>query len=91
MWSFTDSHVYPNEAAYQRQLADGEDTHALPPVVAELEKAACAEGLWNLFLAPGDWATGLTHLEYHHLWRTLWLKPSSSEPSAHRSADVAAR
>jgi acyl-CoA dehydrogenase len=64
MRSFMDQHVFPAEAIYDRQLAEADDPHALPPVMAELKEKARAEGLWNLFMAHGDWGAGLTNLEY---------------------------
>ncbi|MFJ6569528.1 acyl-CoA dehydrogenase family protein [Streptomyces sp. NPDC091292] len=64
MRSFMDLYVLPAEAVYDRQLAEADDPHALPPVMAELKRKARAEGLWNLFMAHGDWGAGLTHLEY---------------------------
>ncbi|MBO3679812.1 acyl-CoA dehydrogenase family protein [Streptomyces sp. NEAU-YJ-81] len=64
MRSFMDEHVFPAEATYDRQLAEGDDPHALPPVMAELKEKARAEGLWNLFMAHGDWGAGLSNLEY---------------------------
>ncbi|MFI7128021.1 acyl-CoA dehydrogenase family protein [Nonomuraea sp. NPDC050153] len=62
--SFMEQHVYPAEAVYDRQLADADDPHALPPVMLELKEKARAEGLWNLFMSHGDWGAGLTNLEY---------------------------
>ncbi|CDR04682.1 acyl-CoA dehydrogenase family protein [Streptomyces iranensis] len=64
MRSFMDEHVFPAEATYDRQLAEGDDSHTLPPVMAELKAKARAEGLWNLFMAHGDWGAGLSNLEY---------------------------
>ncbi|GAA1172449.1 acyl-CoA dehydrogenase family protein [Streptomyces rhizosphaericus] len=64
MRSFMDEYVFPAEATYDRQLAEGDDPHALPPVMAELKAKARAEGLWNLFMAHGDWGAGLSNLEY---------------------------
>jgi acyl-CoA dehydrogenase len=64
MRSFMEQHVFPAEAVYDRQLAEADDPHALPPVMTELKEKARAEGLWNLFMAHGDWGAGLTNLEY---------------------------
>ncbi|MEV4970296.1 acyl-CoA dehydrogenase family protein [Streptomyces scopuliridis] len=64
MRSFMEQHVFPAEAVYDRQLAEAADPHALPPVMTELKEKARAEGLWNLFMAHGDWGAGLTNLEY---------------------------
>ncbi len=62
--SFMDTHVLPAEPVYDRQIAEAEDPHALPPIMVELKEKARAEGLWNLFLAHGGWGAGLTNLEY---------------------------
>ncbi|WP_030434578.1 acyl-CoA dehydrogenase family protein [Actinoplanes subtropicus] len=64
MRSFMEQHVYPAEPVYDRQLAEADDRHALPPVLRELKEKARAEGLWNLFLSHGDWGAGLSNLEY---------------------------
>jgi acyl-CoA dehydrogenase len=64
MRSFMDQHVYPAEAVYDRQIAESDDRHALPPVMRELKEKARAEGLWNLFMSHGDWGAGLSNLEY---------------------------
>ncbi|MFD7181653.1 acyl-CoA dehydrogenase family protein [Streptomyces sp. NPDC059904] len=64
MRSFMNEYVLPAEAVHDRQLAEAADPHALPPVMTELKGKARAEGLWNLFMAHGDWGAGLTNLEY---------------------------
>ncbi|MEU9410164.1 acyl-CoA dehydrogenase family protein [Streptomyces sp. NPDC048281] len=64
MAAFMAEHVLPAEPVHDRQLAEGDDPHQLPPIMRELQEKARAEGLWNLFLAHGDWGAGLTNLEY---------------------------
>lgn len=64
MAAFMEEYVLPAELVYDRQLAEADDPHELPPVIRELKEKARAEGLWNLFLAHGDWGAGLTNLEY---------------------------
>ncbi|MPY56075.1 acyl-CoA dehydrogenase family protein [Streptomyces spongiae] len=64
MGAFMEEYVLPAEAVYDRQLAEGDDPHQQPPVMRELQEKARAEGLWNLFLAHGDWGAGLTNLDY---------------------------
>ncbi|MFC8665963.1 MULTISPECIES: acyl-CoA dehydrogenase family protein [Streptomyces] len=64
MAAFMDEYVLPAEPVYDRQLAQADNPHELPPVMRELKEKARAEGLWNLFLAHGDWGAGLTNLEY---------------------------
>jgi acyl-CoA dehydrogenase len=62
--AFMDSHVYPAEAVYERQIEEGGDPHALPPVVEELKAEARRRGLWNLFLPDTRWGAGLSNLDY---------------------------
>ncbi|MEU0641194.1 acyl-CoA dehydrogenase family protein [Streptomyces umbrinus] len=64
MAAFMNEYVFPAEPVYDRQLAQAGNPHELPPVMRELKEKARAEGLWNLFLAHGDWGAGLTNLEY---------------------------
>ncbi|MGA5450511.1 acyl-CoA dehydrogenase family protein [Streptomyces umbrinus] len=64
MTAFMDEYVFPAEPVYDRQLAQAGNPHELPSVMRELKEKARAEGLWNLFLAHGDWGAGLTNLEY---------------------------
>ncbi|MGX1910647.1 acyl-CoA dehydrogenase family protein [Streptomyces phaeochromogenes] len=64
MAAFMDEYVLPAEPVYDRQLAQADNPHELPSVIRELKEKARAEGLWNLFLAHGDWGAGLTNLEY---------------------------
>ncbi|WP_280488727.1 acyl-CoA dehydrogenase family protein [Nocardia farcinica] len=61
---FMDTHVYPAERVYDEQLAAQRDPHAQPPIMRELQAAARAEGLWNLFMTHGGHGAGLTNLEY---------------------------
>ena len=51
--AFMDSHVYPAEAVYERQIEEGGDPHALPPMVEELKAEARKRGLWTSAGAPG--------------------------------------
>jgi len=64
MGAFMEEYVLPAEPVYDRQLAEADDPHELPPVMRELKEKARAEGLWNLFLAHGDRGAGLTNLDY---------------------------
>ncbi|NEA98845.1 acyl-CoA dehydrogenase family protein [Streptomyces sp. SID13726] len=64
MAAFMTEYVLPAEPVYDRQLAEADDPHELPPIMRELKEKARAEGLWNLFLAHGDRGAGLTNLEY---------------------------
>jgi acyl-CoA dehydrogenase len=60
---FMDEHVYPNERAYDDNIAD--DQRWQPrPIVEELKPKAKAAGLWNLFLPQSERGGGLSNLEY---------------------------
>ena len=60
---FMDSHIYPAEPVFQRQLEEREHPWVAPPIVDELKAEARGRGLWNLFL-PGEHGPGLTNLQY---------------------------
>ena len=47
--AFMDEHIYPNEARYEQEVAEGERWKVLP-VIEELKPIARQAGLWNLFL-----------------------------------------
>ena len=55
-----DEYIYPNEKAYQDEVASGDRWQPLQ-LIEELKDAARSRGLWNLFLPE---ASGLTNLEY---------------------------
>nr|WP_313809294.1 acyl-CoA dehydrogenase family protein [Sphingobium sp.] len=61
---FMDTHIYPNEALYERQLHEGDALFALPPILEELKAKAREQGLWNLFLPDSENGAGLTNLDY---------------------------
>jgi acyl-CoA dehydrogenase len=61
--AFMDEHVYPNEAVFHRQKADG-DRWKPVPIVEELKPRARAAGLWNLFLPDSEYGAGLKNAEY---------------------------
>jgi alkylation response protein AidB-like acyl-CoA dehydrogenase len=61
--AFMEAHVYPAEARYLEEVAQGERWKALP-VIEELKEKAQAQGLWNLFLPEDPRGAGLTNLEY---------------------------
>ncbi|MEV4612658.1 acyl-CoA dehydrogenase family protein [Kitasatospora sp. NPDC049258] len=79
--AFMAEHVYPAEPVLTAQLADpAREAWTVPPVVAELQAAARARGLWNLFL-PGSLGAGLTNLQYAPLaeitGRSVLLAPTA--------------
>ena len=75
--AFMDEHVYPNEALFEQQVAEG-NRWAAPEILADLKPRAQEAGLWNLFLPQsyGEFSPGLTNLEYAPLaeimGRVLW-------------------
>src|ERR1700733_3325316 len=61
--AFMDQHVYPNEARFHAEIAEG-DRWQPTKVVEELKAKAKEAGLWNLFLPESERGAGLTNLEY---------------------------
>ena len=61
--AFMDEHIYPNEAAFRREIADG-DRWQPTRIVEALKEKARAAGLWNLFLPESEYGAGLTNMEY---------------------------
>src|SRR5262249_30167131 len=72
--AFMDEHVYPNEATYHRQIADG-DRWQPASIVEELKPKARAAGLWNLFLPESEYGAGLTNVEYAPLCEIMGRVP----------------
>jgi len=62
--AFMDSHVYPAEPVLRQQLAERGEDWSAPPIVDELQAAAKARGLWNLFLPHPEHGAGLTTTQY---------------------------
>ena len=75
---FFEENIYPNEAEYQKQVAEGERWKILP-LIEELKEKARAENLWNLFLPDERFGAGLTNLEYAPLAETMGRVFWSSE------------
>jgi len=82
--AFMDEHIYPNEARYEQESAEGDRWKVLP-VIEELKPIARAAGLWNLFLNVsdhdvGEWkGPGLTNSEYAPLAEIMGRVGWSSE------------
>jgi len=76
--AFMDEHIYPNEAEFKRQHAEG-DHWSPPPILEELKAKAKAEGLWNLFLPESDYGAGLTNMEYAPLCEVMGRSPIAPE------------
>ena len=65
--AFLEAEIRPRQADYHREVQAGDRWRVLP-VVETLKQRARAEGLWNLFMPPGDGfrfeGEQLTNLEY---------------------------
>jgi acyl-CoA dehydrogenase len=61
--TFMDAHIYPNEAKLEEEIARG-DRWDPPALIEELKRKAQQEGLWNLFLPPGEHGSGLSNYDY---------------------------
>jgi acyl-CoA dehydrogenase len=75
---FFEENIYPNEAEYQKQVAEGERWKVLP-LIEELKEKARTQNLWNLFLPDERFGAGLTNLEYAPLAETMGRVFWSSE------------
>jgi len=76
--AFMDTHVYPNEARFREELAEGSRWQPTR-IVEELKDKAKAQGLWNLFLPDSDLGAGLTNLEYAPLCEIMGRVPWAPE------------
>ena len=76
--AFMDEHVYPNEATFRRQVAEG-DRWQPTAIVEALKPKARAEGLWNLFLPESELGPGLTNSEYAPLCEIMGRVPFAPE------------
>jgi acyl-CoA dehydrogenase len=76
---FMESHVYPAEPVYERQMREAGDPHFQPPIVEELKAEARRRGLWNLFHPHPEWGPGLTNLEYAPLAEIMGHSHLASE------------
>jgi len=73
--TFMNEHIYPNEHAYEEQLANSPSRFAALPLMDELKAKAREAGLWNLFIPPslakfGD-TDGLSNFDYAPLAETM--------------------
>ncbi|CAM3741359.1 acyl-CoA dehydrogenase family protein [Tsukamurella strandjordii] len=79
--SFMESHVYPAEETFHRQLGELDNRWAWDsvPILQELRAEARSRGFWNFFL-PGEGGAGLTNLQYAPIaeisGRALHLAPA---------------
>jgi acyl-CoA dehydrogenase len=72
--AFMNEHIYPNEAIYHRQIAEG-DRWQPTAIVEELKPRARAAGLWNLFLPDSEYGAGLTNVDYAPLCEIMGRVP----------------
>ncbi|MEK6350513.1 MAG: acyl-CoA dehydrogenase family protein [Burkholderia sp.] len=80
--AFFDTHIYPNERAFQDEIArNRHDGNAWRPVglLDTLKDEARAAGLWNLFLPASDRGAGLSNLDYAPLCEIMGRVPWSPE------------
>ena len=76
--AFMDEHIYPNEATFLSQIAEG-DRWQPTAIMEELKERARAAGLWNLFLPESEHGAGLTNLEYAPLCEIMGRSPMAAE------------
>jgi len=73
--AFMHQHVYPNEATFHQQIAEG-DRWQPTAIVEELKPKARAAGLWNLFLPESEYGAGLSNVEYAPLCEIMGRVPA---------------
>ena len=76
--AFMQEHVFPAEATFHQQVAEG-DRWQPTAIVEELKVKARAAGLWNLFLPESDLGARLTNLEYAPLAELMGRSGLASE------------
>ena len=77
--AFMEAYVYPAEAVFEQQVAEG-DRWQPTAIIEELKGKAKAEGLWNLFLPESDYGAGLTNTEYAPLAEIMGRSLIGPEP-----------
>ena len=77
--AFMDTYVYPAEAIFEQQVAQG-DRWQPTAIMEALKLKAQAQGLWNLFLPESQLGAGLTNLEYAPLAEIMGRSMLGSEP-----------
>ncbi len=80
---FFDEHIYPNEKAYEHEIATNRrngDAFKATTVIEKLKPLARDAGLWNLFLPKSPRAPqGLSNLEYAPLCEIMGRTPWAPE------------
>ncbi len=72
--AFMDEYIYPSEATFRTQIAEG-DRWQPTAIVEHLKPKARAAGLWNLFLPESAYGAGLTNVEYAPLCEIMGRSP----------------
>jgi acyl-CoA dehydrogenase len=83
---FMDSHVFPAESVFRRQMEESDDPHHYPAVLDDLKKEARDRGVWNLFLPDPNDGAGLSVLEYAPLAEITGRSPEIAPESINCSA-----
>lgn len=83
---FMESHVYPAESVYSKQMADSGNPHHHPPVIEDLKDEARSRGLWNLFLPDVELGGGLSVLDYAPLAEITGRSPHLAPEALNCSA-----
>lgn len=86
MLAFMDSHVFPAESIYRRQMEESGDPHHHPEIVDELKDDARSRGLWNLFLPDPELGGGLSVHEYAPIAEITGWSPSIAPEAINCSA-----
>ncbi|WP_225774456.1 acyl-CoA dehydrogenase family protein [Pseudomonas sp. Marseille-Q5115] len=77
--AFMDAEVFPAEARFAEELAQG-DRWRPTAIMETLKQRAREAGLWNLFLPESELGAGLTNLEYAPLAELMGRSPLGPEP-----------
>jgi len=78
--SFVDERVIPAEPVLAAQLAQTPGQWSFRPIVHDLQRAARAAGLWNLFL-PGARGAGLSNVQYAPIAEITGWSPKLAPPA----------
>ncbi|HMM54406.1 MAG TPA: acyl-CoA dehydrogenase family protein [Candidatus Desulfobacillus sp.] len=80
--AFMDEYIYPNEAAYEAEVAENRrrgNPWVATRIMEDLKERARAAGLWNLFLPDSEHGAGLSNLEYAPLCELMGRSPIAPE------------
>jgi acyl-CoA dehydrogenase len=72
--SFMEENIYPHEATFREEIAEG-DRWRPTAIVETLKEKARAAGLWNLFLPESEYGAGLTNAQYAPLCEIMGGSP----------------